>query len=460
MSTLRATATAFVLALVIVPDLAAELSVRECIRVAPNGFTHAYEVPNNNQWVTITAVEMNIESPSHLVAAANLYISDAPNPVGEVIHLRFRFEGQATWSKPVRLPPVNSSTIKIFEVLPDVQTGDVELELQLKNNTPLPFRFLRVWLSPLLVDATEATYFSSLGGVPRSLSKSWTDLASFSVGVTGRHIYLGGYVWASLAGGAGSEVEYRFYHLNAISSAAELYRFEDHHEQTPDSRSFNYILKNASAGDIVILQARAKQGGVANAAFLYGVSIPPVSVLEAEADSPVSVPADKATHTLLASSPSFLNSLSLSGFLRPSGNRLTSSSGFGFVVPESQYAGEMNLSFQILKDGMVLFHDAGIVNQSPLPDARFLHDWTGWPGYVDLYPSGMFHMELQAKALCESEDPITVGRRLFQVAIFPSPYDTSNPHACTDSHWSGCPYQCYVPSSIQVIAYSGRTLCN
>jgi hypothetical protein len=405
------------LCILLLPTVAtADLSVRECITAPSSG---RWELPGDSQWRTVSTLGFNNVLSSDIVAQAAITYHEGPAQTGARIEYQLVLDGAASFTMQHR-PQTGYPTTKMLRAsFPDIAVGQHNLELRARNTSSFSAYFAQAWITPLLVDSTEAT---SSGAATASLTtpktNTWTTLVSTTVTPpSGQAVVLGAYS-AVTAGPLNQLIEYRI-----VRGATPLDSFFDSvGSYLPTGQHFALLDRAPGTAPVTYsLQARTTGGATTfSTRRLFAQSIPGnLTVYEATASN-VAFPADGSWHTIVSSPSTPLASASV-------GTYGTQGFGFATVTYNGAYNNEALLRFNFIADqpwevGVVHVHGTG----GKTVMEGLISDWETL-GFI---AGNSYTVQLQAVGQCSSASGLSAKSARFQVVVLPDNDGIDPPYIC------------------------------
>ncbi len=396
--------------------VAADLSIRECITEPSSG---RWELPGDSQWRTVAALGFNNVSSSDILAQAAITYHEGPAQTGARIEYQLVLDGAPSFTMQHR-PHTGYPTTKMLRAsFPDIAAGQHNLELRARNTSNFSAYFALAWITPLLVDSTEAT---SSGAATASLTtpntNTWTTLVSTTVTPpSGEAVVLGAYS-AVTAGPVSQLIEYRIVRgatsLDSFFDSVSSYLPTGQHfailDRTPGTAPVTYSLQVRTTGGATTFSTRR----------LFAQTIPGnLTVYEGTATN-VTFPANASWHTIVSSPSTPLASASVGTY----GTR-----GFGFatVTYNGAYNNEALLRFNFIADqpwevGVVHVHGTG----GKTVMEGLISDWETL-GFI---AGNSYTVQLNAVGDCSSASGLSAKSARFQVVVLPDNDGFAAPYTC------------------------------
>lgn len=426
----------------------ADVTVRECIAADP-GWAKAYRLPPNSGWTVLGTLQFNHQTASDYVASVMVELTEG-NTANTWVEYQILLDGVAHGWYTGRVPERFRTTQIVRSIIANVPGGIHTLGIQARNlSTTTDVYYSRVWISPLLVEASE----TGAGGAtvtPISVGTAWTTLFTTSLTTpTNRMNYLAGFL--TVTGGTPlGGLEYRLVRGTTV--------IENFIDTVPDVLSdgvhMAFIDRYAPAGATTYkLEARITSGSTATigARSLTVQTMPKFTVFEATTTSNVTVPANNAWYTVSSTPWQQLSATSV-------GSYGTDGSGFAHVTHTGafNYSGELRFHLELLQPG--LSFEVGWLEVHPVGQTRLMANMSDWE-QLGLNTSDHYRLSLQAKAACSQPGATqTLARTRFQVAVIPdsTPYTfhpcSTHPGVCCANNPSCLAYTCSMSPSLQVVS--------
>lgn len=425
---IRVIGLVILLPLVTASSLHADYSVRECIGPAAPA-NSGYWLPPWSSWKTIAELEFNTNTPSDLVIHAVVDIQEGNTPnayVSYQITLDGAPLGWYTRRIPERLP--DSQLLRSFK--PDVTAGVHTLGVRVHNHSPYNVYYGRAWISPLLVEASEATV-STLPGGTVTVGSGWTTLMQLSIAnPNNKMMYLGAFTTVE-TGNALNALEYRFVRG---ATQVEIY-YESVPDVLPEGLHFGFIDENPGTSTVTYMfQARSPSGSTATftARELYAQTVPRVTVFDATVQNK-SIVSDHNFYTVVETPWKTL----LPQSIGPYGTNSYGHAYFSFTGP---YAEESDIQLELetpyFTPPTPTLWEIGWLGYHPVGYTMSNADITDWE-QLGLSASGNHKVRLKARGICSSGNVMSFLRARLQVMVLPD-NERFTFHSCAISPTTCC----------------------
>jgi hypothetical protein len=414
----------------------ADFTVRECIK-GPGVQGKAWHLPPSSGWKNVGHLTFNHLASSDYIVRVLFDLSEGNTP-GTEVEYQITLDGIPHGWYVRRVPAKYPTSQTIRSTIANVPAGQHTLGFRARNlSTTSGVRYGLFWISPLLVESTEATEFAGQC-TPAAVSSSWVDVLQVSPTIpSGKMAHLDLYLETS-AGTPSKNVLYRI-----LRGGVEIERFQDSvPDVLRDGIHFAYVDKNPGSGTV---NYRIQAQTIPSLTTTFGCrsvavqSIPQVTVFEA-LGSNVAVPSDGSWHDLAFSPWTFPSSSSL-------GSVASDGWGFAHVTYDGAFNNEALLQFDLeslnggwaFEVGVRWLHGSNTARElEALPS-----DWE----QLGLQSSHQYRVVLKARGLCTTSQNMNFSRLRFQVLAIPDDNGFVNPGTCADAPWACCdrfPSQCTV----------------
>lgn len=426
----------------------ADLSVRECIKGPTEG---RWELPGDSVWRTVLTLQFNNVLSSDIVAQGAITYHEGPGQAGVKVEYQLVLDGAASFTMQHR-PHTGYPTAKMLRAsFPDIAAGQHTLELRARSTSAFSAYFAQAWLTPVLVESTEASSSGAASAaVTAPSSGTWTTLVTTTVSPpSGRAVILGAYSTVS-AGPLNQLIEYRI--LRGATSVGTF--FDSVSPSLPTGQNFAVLDRTPGASPVTYtLQARTTGGATTfSARRLFTQTIPgDLTVYEGTATN-VSVPANTAWQTLV-SSPA--------GVLSPASVGTYGTRGFGFatVTYNGAYNSEALLRFNFVAGtkwevGVRPVHGTG----GKTVMEGLISDWEK----LGFSAGSSYSVELNVFGQCASASNLSARRAQFQIVVLPDNDGYVTPAVCASdptlhccSSYPACTVYTCTPGTLTTVSGPG-----
>lgn len=429
--------TGFLLFLASIPRLAgADVTVRECI-LSPPPAGQAYLLPPSSGWKMIGSLQFNHQTASDYVVSVMLDFPESNTP-DTLVEYQVMLDGTPHGWFTRRVPESFPTTQVLRAIIADVPSGIHNLGIRARNLGASNVYYHRFWISPLLVESSEVSAWSSTT-TPVAVGSSWTTIGQTTVSVAANHYaYLTGF--STVTGGtAGAALEYRF--VRGTTEIDALY------DTVPDVMSdgmhMAFVDRFPSVGSNTYkLEARSPSGSsvTIGSRELGTQTIPNFTVFEATSGAG-SIPNDDTFYALSATPWMQIAPASI-------GIHGTDASGFahftytGSLITEA----EVQLELEFLSNGSKW--EVGWMGVNPSGVTKLEANMSDWE-QLGLTDMDYYKMSFRARGLCQpASTNLAFQETRFQVLVIPdnTPYTF---HSCTAS-----PGTCCANNPTTCLAYS------
>jgi hypothetical protein len=454
-------ATASFLCLMASPGLG-EVSVRECIQLrgGSEGLIRLPAATSSN----LLTMAFNLLSPSDAIFDVAIIDQDSNTPLRTPSRYNLLIDGTSAYRVDngkeyfFRTPIHTQDTIDLRFHFAGIPAGNHVATLYVNNTSASPIDVAGVYMTPLFVDATEATSVYDVTG-SRAIGSGWTVLGQLtSPSLSNRHLHLSSYIKASNAG----HVQFA-YNVNGVVLDA----IDKNFENLDDGFVYQFTIENASPNSVVQLVAQGPATIITTE--MTAQTLEPYTVYEGYLPpSSISVPNDTTFHTVFSSNPTTLNQYSLAGpqCCVPDHHQVCFW-GHGWLELNMAASAETSIQFYHYGTSPNYSFEAGNLGHSADTQLSSYANPTDLVCGSGFYgPPVQYGINVQISGWCPANGPITASKGRVQVIVVPAPVLVQFPtpgydqHTCTTSWAPACTYQCALNSSLQIVTAPPQKQCN